>query len=177
MNVFRWRTTAAMHRENAQLEKEIHRAFDITLFLKGAHAAIEVIGGVLFYFVSAESIVRFVDFLARGELLEDPHDFIANYLLATAEHFGGSAQAFAAGYLLIHGIVNGAIVVGLWRQKVWTYPIAIAALVAFIAYQMYLLSFHYSFWLAAFTVVDVAVIFLVWHEYGVLKRKGSLPHW
>ena len=162
---------------NAQIEKEIHRAFDVTLFLKGAHAAIEVVGGVLLYLISAESIVQFADFLTRAELLEDPHDFIANYLLATAQHFGGSTQAFAAGYLLFHGIVNGAIVVGLWKEKVWMYPVAIISLFAFIAYQLYLLAFDYSFWLTAFTVVDVAVIFLVWHEYGVLKRRGTLPHW
>ncbi len=156
-------------------EKEIHQVFDATLILKGAHAAIEVIGGALFYIVSGESIVRLVDFLAHGELLEDPHDFVANYFLATAQHFGGTAQAFAAGYLLFHGIVNGAIVVGLWKEKRWMYPAAIAVLLAFIGYQLYLLAFHYSFWLTAFTAVDVAVIFLVWHEYGVLKRMGSLP--
>lgn len=156
-------------------EKEIHKVFDFALFLKGAHAAIEVIGGALFYIVSGETIIRLVDVLARGELLEDPHDFIANYLLTAARHFGGSAQAFAAGYLLFHGIVNGAIVVGLWREKLWMYPAAIAALLAFIGYQLYLLAFHYSFWLTAFTAVDIAVIFLVWHEYGVLKRTGSLP--
>lgn len=156
-------------------EKEIHKVFDVALFLKGAHAALEIVGGALFYVVSSGTVVQFVDFLAHGELLEDPHDFVANYLLATAQHFGGNAQAFAAGYLLFHGIVNGAIVVGLWKEKLWMYPAAIATLLLFIAYQLFLLASHYSFWLTAFTAIDLAVIFLVWHEYGVLKRVGSLP--
>ena len=152
-------------------EKEIHAVFDFTLLLKGLHAAIEVIGGVILYIVSAQSILNIVKFVVADEVREDPHDLLANYLLAFAQHFGGGTQFFAAFYLLFHGIVNAFVVVELWREEVWAYPVSMAIIGAFIAYQLYLFIFSFSLWLALFTVVDVVILFLVWHEYGVLKKR------
>ncbi len=154
-------------------EKEIHAVFDFTLLLKGLHAAIEVIGGVLLYIVSSQSILNIVRFVVADEVREDPHDLLANYLIAFAQHFGGSTQSFAAFYLLFHGIVNGFVVVELWREEVWAYPVSMAIIGAFIVYQLYLFVFSFSLWLALFTVVDIVILFLVWHEYGVLKKRRT----
>jgi uncharacterized membrane protein len=156
---------------NQKTEEKIHQVFDVTLFLKGIHAAVEILGGVILYLVSAENILRIVNFFVQGEIKEDPHDVIANYLLHTAQTFGGSAQSFAAFYLLIHGLINAFIVISLWKEKLWAYPVSFVALGAFIIYQLYLLTFGYSLWLALFTLLDIVIIFLVWHEYGVLKRR------
>src|ERR1019366_6528705 len=104
---------------------------------------------------------------------EDPHNIIANYLLHLAQTFGGSSQSFAALYLLIHGVINALIVIALWKEKLWAYPVSFAALGAFILYQLYLLTFGYSLWLVLFTVLDIIIIFLVWHEYGVLKKRRA----
>ncbi|MDE2019214.1 MAG: DUF2127 domain-containing protein [Patescibacteria group bacterium] len=157
--------------KNERREEEIHEVFDVTLFLKGIHAALETLGGILLYAVSGENIMRMIGFFVGSELQEDPHDFIANWLLRAAESFGGSAQSFAAFYLLFHGIINGAIVIALWKEKLWAYPASMAALAGFIAYQSYLFYFNHSVWYAIFTVLDVLIILLVWHEYGVLKKK------
>lgn len=154
-------------------EAKIHSVFDITLILKGIHAAIEIIGGILLYAISAGSILRFVTYLVHDEIQEDPHNVIANYFLHLAQTFGSTSQSFAAFYLLIHGVINALIVVALWKEKLWAYPISFAALGAFVVYQLYLLTFGYSFWLVLFTVLDVIIIFLVWHEYGVLKQRRA----
>jgi uncharacterized membrane protein len=157
-----------------QTEAEIHKVFDVTLVLKGIHAAIETIGGIFLYTISARSILRAVTFLVHDEIQEEPHDVFANYFLHLAQTFGGSAQSFAALYLLIHGLINALIVVALWKEKLWAYPVTFAALGAFIVYQLYLLTFGYSLWLVLFTVLDVIIIFLVWHEYGVLKKRRAI---
>jgi uncharacterized membrane protein len=163
-----------MASSNQKTEEKIHQVFDITLFLKGIHAAIEIFGGVLLYAVSAENILRIVNFFVQGEIKEDPHDVIANYLLHTAQTFGGSAQSFAALYLLIHGLINAFIVIALWKEKLWAYPVSFVALTAFIFYQLYLLTFGYSLWLVIFTILDIVIILLIWHEYGVLKKRRAL---
>ncbi len=152
-------------------EAEIHKIFDVTLLLKGIHAFVEILGGVLLYAVSAGNILRVVNFFVQDEIREDPRDFIGNYLLHIAQTFGGSSQSFAALYLLIHGIINAAVVVALYKEKLWAYPASLAALGAFVAYQLYLLSFGFSLWLVIFTILDIIIIFLVWHEYGVLKKR------
>ena len=156
-----------------QTEAKIHKVFDVTLVLKGIHAVIETIGGILLYAISAGSILRVVTFLVHDEIQEDPHDVMANYFLHLAQTFGGSSQSFAALYLLIHGVINALIVIALWREKLWAYPVSFAALGAFIVYQLYLLTFGYSLWLVLFTILDIIIIFLIWHEYGVLKKRRA----
>lgn len=156
-----------------QTEAKIHKVFDITLLLKGIHAAVETIGGILLYSISAGSILRVITYLVHDEIQEDPHDVIANYFLHLAQTFGGSSQSFAALYLLIHGVINALIVIALWKEKLWAYPLSFAALGAFIVYQLYLLTFGYSLWLVLFTILDIVIIFLVWHEYGVLKKRRA----
>ncbi len=158
---------------NSRTEQEIHKVFDFTLLLKGAHAAIEMLGGVLLYITDARHLLGIAEFLTAGEIREDPHDSIANYLLHLAQVFGATDRAFAAFYLLTHGIVNGLIVVALWREEIWAYPISFAALGAFIAYQFYLLAFGFSWWVLAITVLDLFVLVLVGHEYGVLKKRRA----
>ena len=152
-------------------EKEIHQVFDLTLVLKGLHAAAEIIGGALLYIVSGESILGAVKFFVGDEIREDPHDVVSNYLLHLAQSFGGSSQSFAAFYLLIHGVINAFIVVELWREKLWAYPVALAVLGGFTAYQVYLFIFSSSLWLIFLTILDLIIIFLVWHEYGVLRKR------
>ncbi len=154
-----------------QTEAKIHKIFDFTLLLKGAHAAIEIIGGILLYIISPATIARVASFFTHGEMIEDPHDTIATFFLHTAQSLGGSSRTFAALYLLSHGIINALVVVSLWKEKLWAYPISIATLVAFMAYQIYLLTFGYSIWLVLFTILDAVIIWLVLHEYGVLKKK------
>ncbi len=158
---------------DANTEKEIHQVFDITLILKGIHACIEIVGGFLLYVVSAESVIGVVNFFVRGEIREDPHDAVASFFLHTAQSLGGSSKSFAALYLLSHGIINGLVVVGLWREEIWAYPISLFVLGGFIVYQFYLLMFGYSLWLVLFTILDIVIILLVWHEYGVLKRRRA----
>lgn len=156
-----------------QTEAKIHQVFDVTLLLKGVHAALETIGGILLYTVSAGNIQQIVTFLVRDEIREDPNDALANYFLHLAQTFGGGSQSFAAFYLLVHGIINTAMVVALWKEKLWAYPASLVALGAFVVYQSYLLTFGYSIWLVLFTVLDIIIIFLVWHEYGVLKKRRA----
>ena len=152
-------------------EKEIHEAFDLVLLLKGIHAIIELAGGLLLYVISADAITRVTHFFIGSELGEDPKDVIANYLLHLTQDFGGGSKAFAALYLASHGIVNGLVVLGLWKEKLWAYPISFAVIGGFIAYQAYLLTLGYSPWLVALTILDIFVLLLAWHEYAVLKKR------
>lgn len=154
-------------------EREIHEAFDITLIIKGIHAFAEVVIGALLSVVSARRIASVVHFLLAGELSEDPHDVIANYLLRLAHDLGGTGKSFVAFYLLTHGIMNGLMVILLWKEKLWAYPASIVVLAAFVCYQLYLLTFGFSWWILVIAAFDVAVIFLAWHEYGVLKKKRA----
>lgn len=156
---------------NPQTEKEIHEIFDISLSLKGIHALVETVGGFVFLFASKTAIMNFVNFFLRDEMTEEPNNQLLNYISHTSAYFAGSSKLYAAIYLISHGIINAFIVMALWKEKLWAYPVSFFVLGVFGIYQLYQYSFHHSMWLLALTILDVIIMALVWHEYGVVKSK------
>jgi uncharacterized membrane protein len=151
-------------------ERRIHRIFEISVLLKGAHALIECIGGLVLAFVSTSAIQNMVNAFTQDELVEDPNDFVATHLLRLAQDFTVSTQHFYAFYLLSHGLIKAFLVVGLLRNKLWAYPASLVVLGLFIVYQLYRFSYTNSFGLIVLTVFDVVVMGLIWHEYRVVRR-------
>ena len=147
-------------------EKQIHRLFQISIALKGIHALIEILGGVVLYFFSTDTILRW---LYREAAESD--GFIARF----ARTFSGSEQHFYAFYLVSHGLVNLALVIGLLSQKLWAYPATFAVLSLFIAYQLYRYSYTQDIGLLAITALDLIVMTLAWHEYRLIRR-GQPTH-
>lgn len=156
-------------------EKNIHLAFEISLFLKAALAVAEIVTGIGVYFVTQQLVFRLVERIMRAELLEDPRDLVANYLFQSAQHFSVSTRNFTALYLLSHGIIKLWLIIGLLRAKLSYYPVAIAVFGLFIIYQLYRFSATHSPWLLLITAVDVLVIGLTWHEYHYLRPSHGRP--
>jgi uncharacterized membrane protein len=151
-------------------EQRIHQIFEVSILLKGAHALVECVCGIVLAFVSTSAIVALVNRLTQDELVQDPHDFIATHLLGWAQGFLVQAQHFYAFYLLSHGVVKLLLVAGLLREKHWAYPASLVVLGLFIAYQLYRYSYTHSAGLIVLTVFDGVVIGLIWHEYRLVKR-------
>ncbi|BAB53700.1 DUF2127 domain-containing protein [Mesorhizobium japonicum] len=150
-------------------EHRVHQIFEVSLLLKGAHALIECVGGIVLAFVSTDTIVSLANSLTQDELVEDPHDFIASHLMMLASNFSVTTQHFYAFYLLSHGIVKLALVVALLKNQLWAYPASLIVLGLFIAYQMYRLSYTGSMGLIILTVFDLFVMVLIWHEYRLVR--------
>jgi uncharacterized membrane protein len=151
-------------------ERRIHQIFEISVLLKGAHALIECIGGLVLAFVSTSAIQNLVNSITQDELIEDPNDFVATHLLSLAQDFTVSTQHFYAFYLLSHGVIKAFLVIGLLRNKLWAYPASLVVLGLFIVYQLYRYSYTNGFGLIVLTVFDVVVMGLIWHEYRVVRR-------
>ncbi|KQU79902.1 hypothetical protein ASD99_24825 [Mesorhizobium sp. Root695] len=151
-------------------ERRIHQIFEIGVWLKGAHALIECIGGILLYVVTTDAIASWVNALTQEELIEDPTDFIAGHLSQMASHFSIASQEFYAFYLLSHGLIKLALVVGLLRGKLWSYPASLAALGLFMVYQVYRYSYTHSIGLLVLTVFDAVVMVLIWHEWRIVRQ-------
>ena len=152
-------------------ERRIHQIFEISVILKGVHALIECAGGILLYMLSTNTIVAWVNALTQEELIEDPHDLIANWLRHTAHHLSVGTETFYSVYLLTHGLVKVFLVAGLLMNKLWAYPTSLVVLVGFIAYQLYRYTFTHSVGLILLTFFDVFIIFLIWHEWRVLRGR------
>ncbi len=154
----------------AKREETIRRIFWVSLVLKAIDSAIEVAGGVALYFITDAFILRMVHALTRSELLEDPRDVVANLLLRSAEALSVDQKKAAAIYLFSHGAIKLFLVIMVLRERMWAYPIFMAALALLIVYQTYQISLGFSLWLTALTVLDIVVLVLTWHEYGLHRR-------
>ena len=152
-------------------EARVHRIFQVSILLKGLHALIECVSGLLLAVISADTIVGFVNHLTQDELVEDRYDHIANMLRHFAENYSVSDQNFYAFYLLSHGLVKVALVIGLLRGKMWAYPASLVVLAGFIIYQLYRYSNTHGVGLIVLTLFDVVVMWLVWHEYRIVREK------
>ncbi|WP_112605749.1 DUF2127 domain-containing protein [Rhizobium sp. WW22] len=151
-------------------ERRIHQLFEISVLLKGAHALIECLGGIVLALVSTESILRLANRITQPELLNDSHDFIATHLLTWAQDFSVGTKNFYAYYLLSHGLVKVLLVIGLLRGKMWAYPASLAALGLFIAYQLYRFTDTHGIGLIILTIFDLLVMVLIWQEYKVVRH-------
>ena len=151
-------------------ERNIHRVFVISVAAKGLHALIEIAGGLALYLTSTATIIGWINRLSRGELVQDPNDWMANHAARFGETFSVQQHDFYAFYLLSHGLIKGALVIGLLRQKLWAYPASIAVFGLFIAYQLYRYSFTHDIALIALSIFDLFVIALAVHEYRLLRK-------
>ena len=158
-------------KEIAPSERRIYRLFEISVLLKGADAALEIIGGTLVLLVPPTFIQHIAVYFTKEELGEDPNDFIANHLLHAAQQYAVGGELFAALYLLSHGVVKFGIVAGLLRGKLWAYPTALVVFGLFAAYQAYLFFLGHSVALAALTVFDLVVMWFIWREYQIVRTR------
>jgi uncharacterized membrane protein len=151
-------------------ERRIHQVFLLSVFLKGAHAVIECAGGLALALISTTAIANLVNRFTQEELIQDPNDFLATHLLGWAQNFSVATKQFYAFYLLSHGVVKLLLVVGLLKRKLWSYPASLVVFGLFILYQLYRFSYTHGAGLIALTVLDIVVMFLIWHEYNLVRR-------
>ena len=146
-------------------ERGIHEAFLLTVVLKGLDGILEVVLGILLTFTTfTDTVSNTVFFLTQNEIIEDPDDFFATHLRAFASQ---SHEAFLLGglYLVAHGLVKAFLSGALWRNYAWAYPAAMAFLGLFILFQLISISVTGSIPLILLTLFDIAMFWLVFHEY------------
>jgi uncharacterized membrane protein len=132
---------------------------------------LEFVGGLVFLFLTHGALEKYARIVFKGELAEDPHDIIANYLINLAAHTSRSTEFFAAIFLLVHGAIKISIVTGLYLRKLWIYPLAEIVLSVFVVYQLYRFSHTLSVLLIFLSIIDIFIIFLIRTEH---KRLTGL---
>lgn len=149
----------------------IHRLFSISILLKGIFALIELILGILLLFITSSLLLKFVYYIFGHELIQDPADVLVNFLLNLFSNFSSSIKIFFAIYLLIHGIIKLGLIVALWREKLWAYPLSETIFSLFIIYQIYRYFQYPSVSLILLTILDIFVIILIYLEYKNFKSR------
>jgi len=157
------------------LSRTLDDTFKVSVTLKGIDGALEIVGGAVLLFVRPATLDQLARSLTQHELAQDPHDFFARHVLHSADRLTHGSTLFAAVYLLSHGIAKVVLVVALLRDQLWAYPATIALLGAFIAYQLYRLSYRVTLGLTLLTIFDAFVVWLTWREYRSKRTPRPIP--
>jgi uncharacterized membrane protein len=144
--------------------------FRIGITVKGIDGVLEVIGGVWLWLIHPSARNAIVRVLAQHELSRDPHDFIAVHLLRTSEMLLSSHRMFASIYLMSHGAIKVILVIALWMNALWAYPLTIFVFGGFSLYQMYQYAHTHSIAMLLLTIFDLLIIYLTWMEW---RERGS----
>jgi len=147
--------------------------FKIALILKAIDGFFETLGGIILFFVNPSQINSFFKLIFLGELIEDPKDFIANFLISFSNKISLNVEFYSAVYLLSHGIIKIALVYALLKRKLWAYPVAIAIFSLFLVVQIYLLILKFNIFYLLLSILDIIVIVLVVWEYKHLRTMKN----
>jgi uncharacterized membrane protein len=157
-----------MKPQNRTILKSTFRA---GITLKAIDGVLEIVGGVWLWLIPPSAMNSVIRVLVEHELSRDPHDLIAIHLLRASEMLLSSNRLFASIYLLSHGAVKVVLVVSLWRNAQWAYPLTIFVFGGFSTYQMYRYSHTHSIAMLLLTIFDVAIIYLTWMEWREQKAE------
>ena len=149
-----------------------HRLFEIGIIIKGLHGLLELAGAIAIYIVSGAMMYHAITVFLFDELSEDPNDFLANFVL-NHTHITAQGKDFAALYLLVSGIINIIIAVGLFLHRKHMFPVAKLILAAFVVYQAHIFLKTHSLWLVFFMLYDLVIIALIYFEYRRRWPKES----
>jgi uncharacterized membrane protein len=146
-------------------KQTLHTLFLVSVWIKGIAGLVETVAGTLCFFVTPGILKSFVVLLTAPELSEDPDDWIATTLSHAVQHISADSMLFAAAYLIVHGLIKLFLVQSLLLGRLWPYPLSLWFLAAFVVYQCYRYLHTHSISLVLLTVLDLAVVFLIWREY------------
>lgn len=148
-------------------KKNIDKLFEIGVLMKALFGFVEILTGVAIALAGKLIVNNLIIAWTQQEILEDPHDLIANSIIK----IGNSFSLFAIFYLIAHGIINIFLVAALLKKKAWAYHWAMVAFCGFIVYQIYRYFHSYSITLFCLTIFDILFVFIIFLEYRKLKKK------
>lgn len=151
----------------------IHKTFVVGIILKGINALLEIFSAVGLFFLTPNRLMRAVSALTARELLEDPQDKIANFLLNYAPAFSLNTRLFILIYLLSHGLIKIGLIYALLKRRLWAYPLASVVFGAFVVYQVFRYTYTHSAWLIVLSLFDILVIFFILLEYRNLRKFAA----
>ena len=144
--------------------------FIVGVWFKGLDGLLEILGGSALLTMSPDYVLRVVQFITQDEIVEDPHDYVANALRSAAAQLSVVTEHFVALYLLINGLVKLALVWALLQRVMVAFPLSIAIFSGLGAYQLYRYTLTPAPGLLVLTVLDVAVIAFIYLEYRALRE-------
>jgi len=151
------------------------RLYFIGVSIKGVDGVLELLLGVALLLVPSLPHTALEAAASKASSGAIPFgQFISNYLEnldGTLAHWG---TWLVIAYLIAHGAIKVLLVVCLLLRLHRVYPVAVAVLGVFLAYEIYLVCVKPGVTLGLFVLLDAVIVYLVIREYRQLKRLGQV---
>jgi uncharacterized membrane protein len=147
------------------------RLFRVAVAIKGIDGLTELVAAIVLLIVPTAFVQSVVEGVLARDLLGPPDGSLARHFVAGTAEFASGNRTFAVVYLGLHGILKLAMVVALLRKWVRAYPVVVAVLVVFVAYELYRAFHTGSIVLPVLAAIDIAIIVLVIREYRMLRSS------
>ena len=138
-----------MNPADARREQRLHRFFEITLLLKALFAVGEIVAAIGVYVVPLDTGRRFCRRGYQRRAGERTRMISSPPIWRLGANLSVGTQHFVAFYLLSHGAVKLWVIIGLMRERLWYYPVALVLFTLFIIYQIHRYMLTHSVSLAA----------------------------
>lgn len=150
-----------------------HLLFRLGVIAKALDGALEIVGGVLMFFVTPQRTEQVVRALTENEVFGDAHNPIVAHMVHVLRHLSSDTMLFAAIYLLVHGMVKLVLVAGLLMKLRWAYIAAILAFALFLIYQVFRYTETSSVGLLVLSALDLFVIIMTLLEFRRLRADHA----
>lgn len=149
----------------------LHRAYLVTIFVKGFDGALELLLGLIIALFGPDRLYAFVIHVTAPELYDRPHSGLLQGVQKIAGHLFGGPSGFIITYLLVHGVLKLWIAVTLLKGGArWIFPLASLILAGFVLFMGLRLAEQWSNWLLAFALFDAFTLALVLNEWRQTRR-------
>lgn len=152
-------------------KKYWHEFFIIGIIIKSLTGLVETLSGFVLLLISPGLLINILGRLSHGGQIVDADDLLLGYAYQYLQHLTVANKIFAGLYILFHGIINLLLVLGLIKEKLWAYLIAVGVLSSFILYQLFRIALAHSPLLETLTVLDFLFVIVIWHEYNYQIRR------
>jgi uncharacterized membrane protein len=163
-------TIGAMKQKPAYM----HLAYLVAISIKGLDGLIETVAGLIVAFLNSREVYHFAVWATAPELAKHPGSHAVHAIRHGAYNFAYSSHKFAIIYLLAHGLLKVGLVVNLFIEHMWIFPVSAVVLLGFIGFMGLKLTMHWSPWLFAFAVFDTVTLALVLNEWRVRRAQGAM---
>jgi uncharacterized membrane protein len=152
--------------------KSLHFAYLVAISIKGIDGLIEFVAGVLIASFGSHDLYHFAIWATAPELARHPASHAVHAIRHGAYHFAHSPHEFAIIYLLAHGLLKIGLVINLFIEHLWIFPVSVVVLLGFIGFMGLKLAAHWSPWLFAFAMFDMLTVALVVNEWRMRLAKA-----
>lgn len=142
-----------------------HDLFKLSMWWRICYGTMRIILGLTlltFIDVPLSHILRSV---MRFELTEDPSDALFRILNSFLLTHPLSITYFLSAYLIFWGLIDIVLSINLLRNRIWAFPVSLWLIGVFILYELYRFSYTHSVILLAIIMIDIAIFWLIRHEY------------